>query len=41
MDMESLTAKTPEELQRSLPDIVKKMELLFKTMASFKLSLED
>lgn len=41
LDVEGLLNKEPEELQQSLPDIVKKMELLFKTMANFRLTLDD
>lgn len=40
MDVESLLNKEAEEMQQALPAVVKKMELLFKTMASFKQSLE-
>lgn len=41
INLEAMLKLEQEHMQHSLPDVVKKMELLFKTMANFRRSLED
>ncbi|UAA38317.1 hypothetical protein KIH87_16765 [Paraneptunicella aestuarii] len=40
-DVDLLQGANEEEMQQSLTDVVKKMEIMFKTLAQFQQSLKD